>query len=206
MQELTKEEKAIFQKLNMPRKIQDFLESLPINFEENGDSCLSPRRLLRERKAHCFEGALFAAAAMAFHEQPPLLLDLVGTDEDYDHVVALFQVDGHWGAFSKTNHAVLRYREPVYKTVRELAMSYFHEYFLDDGRKTLRAFSQPFDLRPYDSRDWLTTEEDPWYLMEELDASPHEKILNRGMITRLRPADPTEREAGKITQWQRKKK
>ena len=119
---LTKHELAIFKKLNTPRKIQDFLERMPINFDKGADTLMSPRRLLRVGKAHCIEGALFAAAALWFHGHKPLLLDLQATDDDYDHVVALFRHNGYWGAISKTNHAVLRYREPVYRGIRELAL------------------------------------------------------------------------------------
>lgn len=193
----------LFRKLNTPKKIQDFLEAIPANFEKNGETCVSPRRVLRERKAHCFEGALFAAAALWFHGELPLLLDLKSTTRDQDHVVALFRRHGHWGAISKTNHAVLRYREPIYRTIRELALSYFHEYFLDDGRKTLRSYSKPFDLRRFGKRGWTTTEEELWYIADALDATPHEAILSRTMIAGLRPADPIEIKIGEITQWRK---
>ena len=107
--------------------------------------------VLRAGKAHCMEGALLAAAILEFHGHKPLLLDLRSTSEDLDHVVALFKQNGYWGAISKTNHVVLRYREPIYGSVRELAMSYFHEYFLDNGKKTLREYSVPVDLGKFDS-------------------------------------------------------
>jgi hypothetical protein len=103
------------------------------------------------------EGALLAAAILEFHGHKPLLLDLRSTNDDLDHVVALFKQFGCWGAISKTNHVVLRYREPVYKTLRELAMSYFHEYFLDNGKKTLREYSVPFDLKSFDRHPLLTS-------------------------------------------------
>src|SRR3989338_1352163 len=129
---LSKEELSILRKLNTPRKIQDFLNKVPINFEEEGETCHSPRTLLKKNKAHCVEGAMFAALALKLQGHKPLILDLATTKEDYDHVVAIFRENGCWGAISKTNHAVLRYREPVYRTIRELVMSYFHEYFMDD--------------------------------------------------------------------------
>src|SRR5512142_217167 len=146
----TTEERRAFRRLDSPRKVQDFLDAVPMNFCEDGDTCMSPRRVLRENRAHCLEGAMFAAAAFRTHGRPPLVLDLEATDDDHDHVVALFRERGRWGAVSKTNHAVLRYREPVYRSVRELALSYFHEYFLDDGRKTLRRYSDPVDLSRFD--------------------------------------------------------
>ncbi len=195
-----KDELKILRRLNSPAKIQDFLEDIPINFEKSGDTCMSPRRVLRERKAHCMEGAMLAAAALWAHGEKPLLMDLKSVDRDFDHVVALFRRDGRWGAVSKTNHAVLRYREPVYKTLRELAMSYFHEYFLDDGKKTMRSFSQPFGLAQFRKKNWAVAEEDLWYIPEALDDSPHEAFMNRAMIACLRRADPIEIAAGKLTQ------
>ncbi|MDP3731184.1 MAG: hypothetical protein Q8R34_01670, partial [bacterium] len=122
---LTKEEIKLFKKLNSPRKLQDFINAIPANFEKRGETLMSPRRVLRENKAHCLEGAFLVAAVLWFHGEKPLLLDLKTTDCDFDHVVALFRKGGCWGAISKTNHAVLRYREPVYASPRELAMSYF---------------------------------------------------------------------------------
>ena len=193
-------ELKVLTRLSTPRKIQDFLEKLPINFETKGETCMSPRRVLREQKAHCIEGALLAAAALWLHGEPPLLLDLMSKDGDDDHVVALFKQHGHWGAISKTNHAVLRYREPIYRTVRELALSYFHEYFLDNGRKTLRSYSEPLDLRKFKSKNWTTSEKDLWYITWELNKAPHAKILTPQMSRTLRKADPIEIRAGKITQ------
>ncbi len=199
--DLTRKEQKIFQKLNTGKKIQDFLESIPINFEKRGETCYSPRKVLEKNRAHCFEGALFAAAALMFHGEKPLLLDLVSTRGDYDHVVALFRDCGHWGAVSKTNHGVLRYREPVYKSIRELTMSFFHEYFLDSGQKTLRQFSKPYSLSRFNSKNWVTSREDLWYIVRALDASPHESILMKNQIKNLRRADPVEIKIGKITQW-----
>ncbi|MEX1064280.1 MAG: hypothetical protein WD898_00840 [Candidatus Paceibacterota bacterium] len=201
--DLNKKEINIFRKLNTPKKIQDFLEKLPINFEEKGDTLMSPRCVLRERKAHCIEGAIFAAAVLRFHGKKPILLDLITASYDEDHVVALFKKNGLWGAISKTNHAVLRYREPVYRNVRELAMSYFHEYFVNDGEKTMRGYSEPFNLSRFDKDAWLTSEDDLWHIAEELHDSRHHKILTKSMLSGLRYADPIEREAGKLTHWEK---
>lgn len=193
----------ILKRLSSPQKIQDFLNALPANFEKNGDTALSPRRVLREGHAHCIEGAILAALALYHHGQKPLLLDLTSSLRDQDHVVALFRHGKYWGAISKTNHAVLRYREPVYRTVRELAMSYFHEYFLNDGTKTLRSYSDPVDLSRLKDTDWMISEKNLWYIVDLLNDAPHHDILTRSMIARLRKADPIEREVGKITQWKR---
>src|SRR3954468_3158885 len=137
----------VLKKLNSPRKVQDFLDTVPINFERGGETCMSPLRTLRRNRAHCMEGALVAALALWMHGRPPLIMDLKTSNDDVDHLVAVFKIGRHWGGITKTNHAVLRYREPVYRDLRELAMSFFHEYFLDSGKKTLRAYSEPFDLR-----------------------------------------------------------
>lgn len=195
-------ELKIFRRLNTPRKIQDFLEKIPINFEKDKkDTCFSPRRVLRENKAHCIEGALFAAAALRLNGERPFLLDLKATNRDFDHVVALFRRRGLWGAISKTNHAVLRYREPIFRNVRELALSYFHEYFTDKGRKTLRSFSRPFDILRFAKPGWAISEKNLWYIAEALDKSPHFPILSKAAVAELRPADPIEIKAGKLTQW-----
>src|SRR3989338_6552129 len=124
---LSKKELAIFKKLNTPIKIQDFLDKIPMNWEKKGETYFSPRRALEARKMHCLEGAIFAATALWLQGEKPLLLDLKAKGDD-DHVVALYRRNGYWGAISKTNHAALRFRDPVFKTLRELAVSYFHEY------------------------------------------------------------------------------
>jgi hypothetical protein len=195
------QERRLLRRLSTPVKLQDFLETIPINFAYTA-TCRSPRRVLRERRAHCLEGAMLAAAALWLAGQRPLLFDLQASDDDQDHVVALFRRYGCWGAVSKTNHAVLRYREPVYRTLRELAVSYFHEYFLDSGRKTLRAYSvRPLDLRRFARRGWATDERDLWYVNDALDALPHAPLLGRTALRHLRLADGIEVAAGKLTQW-----
>lgn len=150
------------------------------------------------------EGALLAATAFYVNGERPLLLDLKTIGHpDSDHVVALFKKFDHWGAVSKTNHGVLRYREPIYKSVRELAMSYFHEYFLDDGRKTMRSFSRPLDLSRFDKYGWITSESGLDYVVDFLDRMPHEKILTPAMDRNLRLADKVEIEAGKVVEWRK---
>jgi hypothetical protein len=198
----TQAELKILKRLSTPAKIQDFLDSLPMNFSDV-DPCLCPRQVLKQRTAHCMEGALLAAAALQLHGHKPLLLDLTTTPNDEDHVVALFTrkigKQTYWGAISKTNHAVLRYREPVYKSVRELAMSYFHEYFLNStGQKTLRTFSRPFDLSKFNKLNWQTTQEGIMEIIQAMADSPHEQILNTQQRKNLRKADAIEIQAGKI--------
>jgi|SRR3989338_2128387 len=193
-----KEEIRILRKLNTPRKIQDYLNELRINFEEKGDTCLSPRMVLRSGKAHCVEGAIFAAAVLKFHGERPWILDLEANNEDFDHVICVFWKNGYYGAISKTNHAVLRYREPVYKTLRELVMSFFHEYFINsNGKKTLRRYSDLVDLSIFDDRKWEFLE-DVWFIPEYLSEIRHFDILERWHLKSLRKADDIEMQAGKI--------
>ena len=200
-----KKEMAVFQRLNTPKKIQDFLNKIPTNFEPGRETVLSPRMVLRENRAHCMEGAMFAATALRFKGHKPLIVDLTSVKNDYDHVITVFKHKGHWGAISKTNHAVLRYREPVYKNIRELVMSYFHEYFTNhDGKKTLRSYSRPVDLSRFDKQGWMTAEQDIWYVPEYLLEVAHLPILSRSQIAFLRKADPIEVKAGSLLEWKKK--
>lgn len=206
---LTKEEFKTLRKLNTPIKIQDFLDSIPVNFEKNGDTQMSPRRVLRAQKAHCIEGALLAALALWIAGETPLLLDLKAMPHDDDHVVALYKINGLWGAISKTNHATVRFRDPIYRTVRELALSYFHEYFLDKhgptakaGQKVLHSYSKPFNLKRLGT-DWITAEDDLWDLAYDLDTSPHYRLYPAKNKKYIRKADSMERKAGKLTEWKK---
>lgn len=201
---LSRAELAILKPLNTPVKIQDFLDRLPINFESAGETLMSPRRALSARRAHCFEGALIAATALWLQGRPPLLMDFKTVPTDEEHVVALFKEDGYWGAISKTNHPLLRYRDAIYRTPRELALSYFHEYFdFTTGAKTLRAFSLPFDLRRWGS-DWVIASDDLWWLDRALDRSPHVKILSPRQRRMLRPVGRLEIKAGRQVEWPNK--
>lgn len=201
----TKDEVKLFKKLNTPQKVQDYINSLPFNFGKD-TTFSSPRVSIINKKADCLEGALLAAAILEFHGHKPLIMDLRATQKpfDYDHVVVVFKHFGCYGAISKTNHAVLRYREPAYKTVRELVMSYFHEYFLNDGQKTLREYSEPFNLNRINYLDWRTTEENLWKIHETLDGAKHYPVLSKEQIKNLRRADHVEIEAGKIVEYKRK--
>jgi hypothetical protein len=190
----------VLRELDRPRKVQDFLDRIPTNKERGGETCMSPLMMLRRNKAHCMEGALLAALALWMHGNAPLILDLKTSAADVDHLVALFRVDGYWGGITKTNHAVLRYREPIYRDVRELAVSYFHEYIMNDGAKTLRQYSEPFDLRKWHG-NWTTADEHLWDLERAIDLSPHHRLVSRKQIAGLRKADSIEIKAGKITQY-----
>lgn len=198
---LTKNELEIFKKLKTPIQIQNFLDSLPINFEKGGETYMSPRKVLREKTAHCMEGALLAATALWIHGHKPLLLDLKAFPHDDDHVVALYKINGYWGAISKTNHATIRFRDPIYKTIRELALSYFHEYFLNkNGKKVLTSYSRPFNLTRF-GHSWITSEKKLDDIVDALDSSPHTQIAPKANRKYVRNADSMERKAGKLTEW-----
>lgn len=204
--ELSKEEIKLFKSLNTPKKIQDFLNKIPVNFEEKGDTCYSPRMILKNKKCHCMEGAILAALILRVNGYKPLLLDLLASKDDFDHVVALFKKNGKWGALSKTNHSILRYREPIYNSIRELVMSYFHEYINDDGKKTLRKYSSPINLSKFDKKGWMTSEEEIWYIPNYITTVKHYEILNKKQIKDLRPADKIEQYVCKeIVEWKNKK-
>lgn len=203
MLSFTQKEIALIKKLNTPARVQDFLNSLPFNFEENGETLKSPILTLRTGKAHCFEGALLGAYILSKHGHKPLILYLKTTKDDFDHVIALFKISGFWGALSKTNHAVLRYREPVYKSIRELVMSYFHEYFLDSGVKTLRKYSKPLDLNVFE-KGWEREDGDLWGIDDELDKIEHYDIAPQKVFKNLRKAEKIEIKAGKIVEYKKK--
>lgn len=198
---LTKQESTLFKRLNTPQKIQDYLDTLPINFETRGETYMTPRKMLREKTAHCFEGAVFAAAVLAYHGHKPLLLDIQTLPVDIEHVVAIFKQNGRWGAISKTNHAILRYRDPVYLSVRELAMSYFHEYAMTSGIKTMRRYSAPYNLSKFPLERWLTSDNDLDWLVDALDASTHFDVAPNANMRKLRKISRAEREALSIVEW-----
>lgn len=197
---LTRAEFAVLRRLNTPQKIQAFLIGLKQNFEPNGDTCRSVQTVLRARNAHCIEGAMLAACALWVHGEPPIVMDMRAV-RDFDHVVALFRRNGRWGAISKTNGVGLRWRDPVYRSLRELAMSYFHEYVNRRDHKTLREFSVPFDLRRVDPAIWVTGEKDAWHVAEALETIPHFRLVNRRMEKTLVRRDPFERKVGAMLQY-----
>lgn len=200
---LSQEELAVLKKLDTPEKIQDFLDALPANLSQYSDSCSSPRMALRKGRAHCIEGAFIAATALWLQGEKPLLMDLKAEKPDVDHVVALFQKNGYWGSISKSNHPVLRYRDPIYRTPRELALSYFHEYVLPNtGEKTLRMYSRPFSLKQFGT-GWITSEHHLWDITLKLDESIHYSLFPKNQQKFLRPATKLECQAGRLAQWKR---
>lgn len=202
MASFTKEEKILLKKINTPSKVQDFLNTLSFNFEKKGETLHSPVETLRAKSAHCLEGALLGAYILSLHGFKPYILHLRATKEDYDHAVVPFKIGHFWGAISKTNHSVLRYREPIYKSIRELVMSYFHEYFLNDGRKTLRQYSKLLNLNSL-QKDWFL-EDDVWFIDHKLDEIKHyDIIINKSSLKNLRKADNIEIQTGKIVEYKK---
>lgn len=199
---LTKSEFAVLRRLRTPEKIQTFLLDIGQNFELDGDSCASVRHVLRHRRAHCIEGGFLAAAALWVHGRPPLLMDLRAV-HDYDHVVALFSHKGHWGCISKTNGPDLRWRDPVYRNLRELALSFLHEYSNKRDHKTLREYSVPFDLRRADPKEWVTGEDGAWDVNEKLDEIRHYRLVTKAQEKLLRRRDAFERHISTLTQYPR---
>jgi hypothetical protein len=198
---LTPAERRVFTRLNTPVKIQNFLDRLPANFGLEGDTAMSPRRVLQTRLAHCAEGAVFAVAALAYHGKSAWLVDLRALPSDQDHIITLFRERGLWGAISKTNHPVLRWRDPVYRSPRELIMSYVHEYCLPGGKKSLLEFSRPFSLARFALQRWLTPLEDLDWLMVALDEAPHLAIAPKAALRRQRRSTAVERRAHKQLEW-----
>ena len=178
--------------LKTPARIQKFVDALIYQY---ADTAWSPQRVLRERKGHCLEGALLAAAALRVNGHPPLLMDLEAVRDD-DHVVALYRERGLWGGIAKSNFAGLRFRTPVYRTLRELALSYFDHYYNLRGERTLRAYSVPVNLARLDRCHWMTSEEDVWCAAEALMAARHYPIVPDKVARSLPRLDRRSYEAG----------
>jgi len=196
---LSRPHATLLARLDTPEKIQDYLDRLPTNHELQGETCLAVTAALKLKEVHCIEGALIAACALWMQGKQPLLMDFQAAGDD-DHVITLFRRGRHWGAISKSNHVWLRWRDPIYRSPRELAMSYFHEYVTGD-KKTLRAYSKPFDLRRYKPPAWISGTESCWDVAWDLDQSRHYKILTAEQARVLRPRDRFEQHAGKFTEY-----
>jgi len=192
METFTPNELRRLRSLKTPQKIQRFLEDLPYH---HANTAWSPRVVLRERSAHCFEGAVFAAAALRVNGFKPLIWDLEGI-RDSDHVLAVYRRNRHWGAIAKSNFAGLRFREPVYRSLRELAMSYFDSYFNLLGERTLRAYSRTVDLSRFDRLHWMTTEKPVWFIAQHLCEIPHTPVITEAQARRLTRLDRRAYDAG----------
>lgn len=196
---LSRAERALLGRWKTPRELQAFIDSIPINHEREGDTCYTVREVLRHRRAHCIEAALVAACALWLRGEPPLLLDLRARG-DFDHVVALFRRGGLWGAISKSNHVHLRGRDPVYRSLRELALSYFHEYHNAHGERTLREYSRVFDLRAIHPRLWVSGT-GAWEIEQRIDSVRHYRLFPLAQERFLTLIDAMERKAKRLVQY-----
>jgi hypothetical protein len=178
--------------LKDPHGIQRFLDAQPYHL---ADTAWSPQRVLRENTSHCFEGAVFGAAALRVNGYPPLIIDLEA-EHDTDHVIAVYKQHGHWGSIAKSNYTGCRYREPVYRTLRELALSYFDVYFNMRRERTLRTFSNPVNLARFDRLGWMTTDKQLWFIAEYLFTIRHFPLLKPAMAKRLHRLDDRSFRAG----------
>lgn len=189
---LAPEDLRTLRALKTPALIQKFIDAVPYQY---ANTALSPQRVLRERKGHCLEGALLAAAALRVNGRPPLLMDLESVHDD-DHVVAVYRENGLWGSIAKSNFAGIRFRAPVYRTPRELALSYFEFYYNLRGERTLRSYSKPVNLARLDSQHWMTSEEDVWCVPELLIAARHYPLFPDKVARALPRLDRRSFEAG----------
>ncbi len=186
------EERSLLASLDTPWKIQQYLDALPYSSEHG---TRSPRRVMRDRLAHCTEGALFAAAALRFHGRPPLLIDLQA-DNDDNHILAVYRENRCLGAVAKSNYTTLRFREAIYRNPRELALSYFELYYNTLGEKTLRGYSRMVDISRFDEDNWMTTEDDLDWLDTRLQRMRHYALLTAEMVAALHPMDAALYQAG----------
>ena len=180
--------------LDSPAAIQAFLDEVPYSADP---FYRCPARVLRDRKAHCFDGALFAAAALRPLGFPPIIVDMLAERDD-DHILAIYKVEGFWGAIAKSNFVGLRFREPVYASLRELVMSYFEVFYNVDREKTLRGYTVPLNLKPFDRRRWMTRDEPLEAIAERLDQIRKVSVVTPAMVARLSPMDPRSYEAGML--------
>ena len=197
--ELTRGELRKLRSLNTPAKIQNYLDKIPYHLE---DTAWSPRLVLQNESAHCFEGAVFAAAALCANGYPPLILDLEAVN-DTDHVLTVFRQNGAWGAIAASNYPGCRFRAPIHRTLRELALSYFNDYFNNRRERTMRTYSRPVNLKRFDKLDWMTTEKPVWFIAEYLLEIPHTRLLTPKMERALTRVDERSYLAG--TYGRRKK-
>jgi hypothetical protein len=180
--------------LDSPSSIQAFLDSIPYSSDP---FYRCPRRVLRDRRAHCFDGALMAAAALRRLGFPPLVVDIYAERDD-DHMLALWQRDGCWGALAKSNFVGLRFREAVYQSLRELVMSYFEAFYNVLGEKSLRGFTVPLDLSRLDDLAWMEADGGLETIAERLDALDRTPVMTDGMAAGLSRVDPLSFQAGML--------
>lgn len=191
----------LLSKLNTPEKIQTFLEEIPFNHEKKGETCMSVQGILTENKAHCIEGAFLACACLMLAGRQPLIVSLKVKKSDDDHIIIIFKQNGYYGALSKTNHPVLRYRDPIYRSLRELVLSYFHEYFLySNGEKTLIGYTKPINMKRFGTQ-WINAEDNVWDIAENIFDMPIISIIPKENKKYIRNATAFERKTLNVQEW-----
>ncbi len=183
----------LFATFTIPKKIQEFLDGLEYSDEER---YRCPLNVLKDRKAHCFDGAMFGAAALRNLGYPPLLVEIVPNEHDDDHILAVFRQKKYWGAVAKSNFVGLRYREPVYKTLRELIMSYFESYFNVEGERTMVGYSAPLNLQRFDKLNWLAIDEVMDTIGDALETGRKYRIVPTSILRNFSKLDARSVEAG----------
>lgn len=182
-------EMKFFRTLDTPNKVQNWIDLLPMNHELVDDTCLSPLEALRQNQCHCIEGAMLAAFVLSLHGYPALMMDMRACSADDDHNITPFQVNGLWGCISKSNHSSLRWRNPVYRTLREMMMTYWDDYMNGEGERTLRAYSVPVDLKATFGEDWAIRRGNVFDIAEHMDIVPHKRLVEHSSVAVCRPAD-----------------
>jgi len=190
---LNNQETNLMAKMNSPYKIQAFLDSIPYS---NESIYRCPLQVIRDRVAHCFDGALFAAAALRQIGFPPLILDMIPDSRDDDHLLALYKQEGHWGALAKSNFAGLRFREPIFRNLRELVLSYFEQYYNIEREKTLRGYTLPLNLKAFDRFNWMIKDDSLELIAQRLDEIKRFYLLTPKMIAALSLVDERLYKAG----------
>jgi hypothetical protein len=170
--DFTRKEWRIIKSHPTPREVQRFLSSLPYNHEKEGATCQSFRSVIRENRAHCLEGALTAAVILEQHGYPPLLVSVESQDK-LDHVLFLYKKNNRYGAVARSRDPGLHGRKPVFRTVRDLVMSYFDAYIDRSGRITGYAVASLDDLGNY---DWRFSTRNVWKVERYLQEIPHREI------------------------------
>jgi hypothetical protein len=181
-------------RLSDPVAVQAFLDRVPYSADP---FYRSPRSVLRDRKAHCFDGAVFAAAALRRLGHAPLLVDMRAVRDD-DHIIAVFKRAGHFGAVAKSNFVGLRFREPIFRNLRELMLSYFEEFYNVDREKTLRSYSAPLDLGRFDPLGWETRDGAMDVIAARLDSARHFPLVTARQEARLGKVDERFYRAGML--------
>jgi hypothetical protein len=190
--ELTLSERRTLHKLKTPFDVQNFLDDMPY---PSGTSYHCPLQVIRRQKAHCFDGALLAAALLRMQGHPPLIVYMIA-DNDDDHLIAPFKKQGHWGAVAKSNCVGLRFREPIHRTLRELMMSYFEQFFNLHRKKSLRSYTRPLNLQSFDEQQWMIRNAGVENISDQLDRQHVFRLLTPRMVRDLSPVDLKSYRAG----------